>query len=231
MDLKRLTISDLFGRFYLREGDPERITSYFRTVDALRPFLNSREWTDSITGYYINAMGDYDMVRLSYFSADPEAVQKAINKLYSDSNIKEAAESEKPHEITIAGWYGGEELRFRRFLYLYTLIGLDIMKYDLLNARCLMATYRWQVMLSRGSARKHFEKTFEAQSPAYNSLSREDKYQFLEDLGYWPNPPQVDWAHMMVNMILPGDVNDAKGLWNYFLSPKPAKTIDEINIF
>jgi hypothetical protein len=33
---------------------------------------------------------------------------------------------------------------------------------------------------------------------------------------------------MMVNMILPGDWVRNKG-WNYFLSPKPAKTMEEVN--
>ena len=81
-------------------------------------------------------------------------------------------------------------------------------------------------MRSRQEYKPHFEGTFIRDSRVYSSLSDEDRNQFWNDLSYWPNPPQVDWAHMMVNMILPGDFITN---WNDFLQPKPALTIEEIN--
>lgn len=227
MDLGRLKETDVFGRFYLKLPGDRRFDNYFRTIDALRPLLSSDGWDKAATGYYLNVAGNMDTVRLSYFTADPDNAQNCAESFCQGNNIIEGQNREPPHPTRIAEKYGGEELRFRRFLYLYTLIGLDIMQAVLLNARCLMATFRWQVMLSRQPYQPHFQRTFEKESLSYNALSEKQKEQFWSDLSNWPNPPQVDWAHMMVNMILPGDFKDN---WGYFLSQKPALSLDEINI-
>ncbi len=227
MDLSRLKETDVFGRFYVKLPDNRQFDNYFRTIDALRPLLASKEWDNVVTAYYLNVAGNMDTVRLSYFTANPDNAQNCVESFCRRSNITESQNRELPHSTKIAEKYGGEELRFRRFLYLYTLIGLDIMQANLLNARCLMATFRWQVMLSRQPYRPHFQRIFEEQSPSYNALSDAQKEQFWLDLSNWPNPPQVDWAHMMVNMVLPGDF---KNNWDYFLSQKPALRSDEINI-
>jgi hypothetical protein len=224
----RLSESDLFGRLYLKIPDLAGFEAYFKSLDILRPFLESNDWKKSVTGYYLNAFGSLDTVRLSYFSSVPDKVAGLIKEFCSSENIEQNYDEEQPHEVKIAEPYGGEEMRFRIFLSTYSPIALDIMKKDLLGARCLIATFRWQITLSHVLARQHFENIFMAQSPSYNSLSLAQKEQFLLDLGYWPNPPQVDWAHMMVNMILPGDWIKG-GKWEYFLTPKPAKTINEIN--
>lgn len=226
MDLSKLSEDDLFGRFYLKVLGNSKFDTYFQSVDALRPLLNSREWNEAVTAYYINVAGNMDIVRLSYFTSIADAVQSCLESFCQQNDVIEGQNRELPHSTRISEEYGGEELRFRRFLYLYTLIGLDIMHADLLNARCLMATFRLQVMLSRQLYLPHFQRTFEEQSQIYNSLSQAQKELFWSDLSNWPNPPQVDWAHMMVNMILPGDfVNQ----WNHFLTPRPALNIAEIN--
>jgi hypothetical protein len=225
MDLSRLQESGLFGRFYLKVRGNRQFDTYFQTIDVLRPLLNSGEWNEAVTGYYINVAGNMDTVRLSYFTSNPSRTASCIDSFCTSNNIQ-SQNPEIPHATRISEGYGGEELRFRRYLYTYTLIGLDIMSADLLYARRLMATFRLQVMLSRQSYTPHFQRTFEEQSPGYNSLSAEQKEQFWSDLSNWPDLRQVDWAHMMVNMILPGDfVNN----WNYFLTPRSALNLDEIN--
>lgn len=225
MDLSRLQESDLFGRFYLKLPGTTQFDNYFQSIDALRSLLSSREWGDAVTGYYINVAGNMDSVRLSYFTSDAARVNSCVNSFCTNNNIQ-SQNPELPHTSRISEGYGGEELRFRRYLYIYTLIGLDIIGEDLPNARRLMATFRLGVMLSRQPYKPHFQATFEEQSPAYNSLSAEQKEQFWLDLSNWPNPPQVDWAHMMVNMVLPGDFVTN---WNYFLTPRLALNLDEIN--
>jgi hypothetical protein len=100
------------------------------------------------------------------------------------------------------------------------------MNTDLVYARRLMATFRLQVMLSRQPYRPHFQRTFEEQSSVYNSFSAEQKEQFWQDLSNWPIIQQVDWAHMMVNMILPGDF---VAQWNNFLTPQEALSIIQVN--
>lgn len=226
MDLNRLTENDLFGRFYLKLRGNTQFDNYFQTIDVLRLFLNSKEWAEVVTGYYINITGNMDAVRLSYFTSNPSGVANCIDSFCTSNNIINSQDPEIPHTTRISEGYGGEELRFRRYLYAYTLVGLDIMSADLVYARRLIATFRLQVMLSRQPYRPHFQRTFEERSPVYNSFSVEQKEQFWQDLSNWPNPPQVNWAHMMVNMILPGDF---VAQWNNFLTPQVALNIAQVN--
>ena len=79
-------------------------------------------------------------------------------------------------------------------------------------------------MAPRLSYRQHFESTFNKQSSFYRNLQEKEKESFWEDMNHWPNPPQVDWAHMFVNMILGLD-------WPIFFESPPMKaaTLTEIN--
>lgn len=224
-ECSRLSENDLFGRFFLKKPNGIKFDNYYNTIIELRSLFDSEDWEKYVTGYYINVAGDMDTVRLSYFTVDPQKVSKCKDDFCLSNNIVESQPLIIPHKTRISKPYGGEELRFRKFLYMYTLIGLDLLKADLLNARILFVTFRLQVMRSRQAYKPHFEGTFEKHSQIFLSLSDEDKKQFRDDLSNWPNPPQVDWAHMMVNMILPGDFQK----WNDFLSPKPAMTFEEIN--
>ncbi|MEA2039944.1 MAG: hypothetical protein U9N82_08965 [Thermodesulfobacteriota bacterium] len=222
----RISEDDLFGRFFLKKPDGVQYENYFSTICAIYPLLQDGDWNECVTGYYINVAGNMDAVRLSFFTDDPQNAINCENDFCSENNIVEIQPCEYPHKVKIAEGYGGEELRFRKFLHMYTLIGIDLINADLLNARCLLATFRLQVMRSRQEYKPHFEGTFKKHSQTYLSLSEEGKEQFWSDLSNWPNPLQVDWAHMMVNMILPGDFVPA---WNDFLAPKPSLTIGEIN--
>jgi hypothetical protein len=221
---------DLFGRFYLKLPGPLTQDLYFRTIDALRPLLGGAEWTASVTGYYINAVGKRrSIARLSYFTKNAGDVKHCVESYCPGKQITEERPAELQQRVAFAELYGGDEMRFREYLCLYTRIGLDMLKADLLNARCLMATFRMQVMLARKPYRPHFEKTFLAQSPFYCSLSGEARDAFWQDFSRWPKREerQFDWAHLMVNMILPGDWNHD---WDFFLSPKPPRSIEEINL-
>lgn len=216
----------MFGRFFLKSPGNSQFDSYFDTISALRPLLEGADWNTVVTGYYINVAGNLDAVRLSYFTTHPEDVTSCVDSFCAQSSVTQSQSPEASCATRISEAYGNEELRFRRFLYVYTLIGLDIIRADLVNARRLVATFRLQVMRSRQSYKPHFQRTFEEQSPAYNSFSAEQKEQFWRDLSNWPNPPQVDWAHMMVNMILPGDFVTQ---WNQFLVPQTALSMAQIN--
>ena len=224
----RISENDLFGRSFLKKPDGARYYNYYSTIDSIRPLLQSKDWNEYVTGYYVNVSGNMDAVRLSFFADDPQNALKCKDDFCSANNIVEIQPCEYPHKFKVSEDYGGEELRFRKFLHMYTLIGIDLINSDLLNARCLFVTFRLQVMRSRQEYKPHFEGTFEKHSLTYSSLSVEDKEQFWSDLSNWPNPPQVDWAHMMVNMILPGDFVRARE-WNDFLTPKPALSIAKIN--
>ncbi len=227
MHLSRLTTTDLSGRFYLRRpGGGGRFAGYYSSLDALRPLLASAEWQAAVTGYFINVAGDFDAVRLTYFTATPEPMRRAVEAFAAARGLEQSQPPEPPVPAQVASAYGGEELRFRRYLTAYTLVGLDLLDADRLNTRCLFATFRWQVMAARQPYRPHFERSFVRDSPFFRSLSPLEQEQFWSDLAHWPNPPQVDWAHLLVNMALGCDW---LGDWRYFLQTQPPLTLPEIN--
>lgn len=209
VELGKLSETDLFGRFYLKVPGRGKFDGYYASLDAVRPLVSSEQWQSNVTGYYINVADEkFDAVRLSYFTPTPKPVQDVVASFVTKHELQHSQPPELPCACMVSRNYGGEELRFRRFLATYTLIGLEIMQADLLNARCLFATFRWQVMLAGRPYKPHFLKTFESQSPFYRSLLELEKDQFWNDLAYWPNPLQVDWAHLFVNMVLGCDWQD-----------------------
>lgn len=227
IDLDCLAETDLLGRFVLQVPDGDRFSGYYHSLDTARPLFYMEEWLASVTGFYVNVAGNFNAVRLSYFTPSPELPQIAVEDFAEESAI-EFEVAERPHAVRISRKYGNEEMRFRRFLSTYSPIGLEIMEADLLHSRRLFATFRWQVMRARQPYRPHFSRAFEGQSPFYNSLSVQEQDQFWRDLEHWPNPPQVDWAHLFVNMVLGCDWNSPQ-VWRTFLSPEPPLPIPEIN--
>lgn len=223
MDLSRLTEADLFGRFLLKASDGGRFAGYYRSLDAIRPLLYGEDWLGSVTGFYVNVAGDFDSVRLSYFTATPNCPRMVVDQFASENQVQVQV-LEPPLAVRISDDYGGEELRFRRFLSSYSPLGLDLMQADLLHARCLCITLRCQLFPERRPYRPHLEPTMVRESPTYAALSLRQRDQFWANFQYWPNPPQVEWAHMFVNLVLGFDFN------GFFQSPPPrAATLVEIN--
>jgi len=215
MEIKRTSKKDLFGIFYVKESDGTKWDSYYKTLDALRPLFKDEQFNKIVNGFYLNIYGDFDSVRISYFvdRANSKEVVSVFKEFFRKHGLLEIKNSEHPREIILAKNYGGKkyEERYRNYLVLETQIGLDLIKADLLHARILFATYRWQVRKASLPFKEHFEPIFKKYSPTYNSLSDEEKDKLFTDLAFWPNPPQVDWAHMMVNFVLGYD-------WNWVFS-------------
>lgn len=226
MKSKNIKISDYFGRFWIKGKGFEGFQGYYSSLDSIRPHFFISDWVANVTGFYINHIdrNKYSgFVRLSFFSSAPTKSEEVVNRFVHSNNL-EIVQAESPNKNRISDPYGGKELRFRKYLSTYSLIGLDIMKADLLNAQCIFATFRWQIMRARRPYKPHFIKTFESQSPFYNSLSSTAKKQFWSDLEHWPNKHQVDWAHFFVNMVLGCD-------WKIggFLDPQSSLSISGIN--
>lgn len=230
--MKKISKDDLFGRFFVKKADGTKWDSYYKTLDASRPLFKSEKFGKVVNGFYLNICGDFDSVRISYFvdEANNEKAVSIFRQFFGDNRMLEIKDAVYPHKIILAKNYGGEEFeeRFRSFLNLGTQIGLELLKGDLLHARILFATYRWQVRKASLPTREHFEPTFGKYSSTYNSLSGEERKQFFADLGEWPNPPQVDWAHMMVNLVLGCDWNWVFSYPNY-LTPGQPLSIPQIN--
>jgi hypothetical protein len=219
----RVQVDDLFGQIFLRKkGVPSNLKGYYESLIGLVPFLRGEGW-GLTTGYYINCARD-DSVRLSYFIRPEDDILPIIDSFISDFGF-EYAQSPSPSKVfEVSDSYGKEELRFRRYLSIYTLVGLDIIAANLFHSRCLFATFRLQVMAQRLPFKPHFESTFIKYSPYYCSMSEEEKNAFWSDISHWPNPPQVDWAHMFLNMVL------GREWFDFFkLPPQPPMTIQDIN--
>lgn len=219
-----VSVDDLFGRFFLRKkGAPSNRDGYYMSLLAIEPLLRSDAWSLN-ANHYINIDAKRNSVRVSYFVTKDKDVMPIVATFVSNSDVEHAIPPNLPEATEIATSYGGEELRFRRFLSTYSHIGLDIMTADLFHAICLFVTFRFQIMAPRSPYREHFESTFNRQSFFYREMQEKEKVSFWEDMTHWPNPPQVDWAHMFVNMVLGLD-------WPIFFqsSPMNPATLNEIN--
>lgn len=214
--MSKVTEKDHVGRFFLRKkGLLQNMDCYFRSLIALAPFLRSDEWRLS-TGYYINER--YNSARLTYFTNPEVDLLSVVKSFIINSDFEYAKPPEQPIFKRVSDDYGGDELRFRRFLSIYSLIGLDLVTSDLLHARCLFATFRFQIMFSRSPYLDHFESSFQKLSTFYRSMSDEEKQQFWNDMSHWPQN-KGDWAHMFVNMILGKDWNPYACLSNNLSIP------------
>lgn len=222
----KISVNDHFGTIQITDGTYVKFESYYSTLNALRPLLRSSEWQSQTTGWYLNVGGhNFDAVRISYFCPHGNDPRTAVDAFLADSSLSLFATPDSPKDVKVAHTYGGDESRFRSYLSTYSHIGLDLIGTDLHYAQCLFVTYRWQAFMSRGDCRDHFAPSFESRSPYYHSMSREGHEQFWSDFSHWPNPPQVDWAHMFVNMVLGCDWNHVFK-WSY---PHQALSITEIN--
>ena len=222
--------ADRWGRLFLQRGTPLRTYPYYDSLNAAVPLLTADLWKQYATGFYINSGCNMTAVRVSYFTLSKK---DAVGLIEADMGrrglriIPVDPPNVDPRDgavVRVSECYGGEELRFRKYLCCYTAVGLDIMQADLLHAKCLILTFRWQVMRARKDYRRHFRASFERLSPTFAKLDGAEREQFWADLEHWPNPPQVDWAHFLVNMVLACDWSISQ-----FLSPQPALTIAQVN--
>lgn len=236
MGFAKIPKEALFGVFSVKILKGEQFDSYYRTINLLSPLLSSSRFSETIIGFYLNFISqryrDHPYrrsIRISYFVSESHVsdAQCVFREFLVQNGLSEAGQ-ENPCSIVLAKNYGGScyEERYRNFLNLQNRIGLELIKTDLLQARCLFSTYRWQVRKAGLPVRAHFEPTFGRDSPTYNGLSESEKDQLFLDLWEWPNPPQVDWAHMMVNLILGCDWNHVFSDPNYITPGKPLPIVD-----
>jgi hypothetical protein len=193
-----------------------------------------REGQSEGKGVYLNASKIQGSARLSYF-VDSKKIESESNmiKLLRKNGISVNRIGRSPSSIEVTKgykWPQKKEQELRRFLVDYTVIGLEMMKNNLHHSRCLMATYRFQIRWASLDIRDHFMKSLETLSPTYKSWENKKRNLFLSSLAEWPLQTQVDWAHFMVNLILPYDFNLYPRDSEYSRSLKPL-SIAEINRF
>lgn len=237
----------LVGKKYLKISDTP-IEGYFNCVKAIKSLLENFDSSSSIPGFYINISGNIsnhlNIVRLTFFTNNPEETKKIIDKFLSnntnvvslplgdfgDENFK------KPMECKISEGYGGEEIRFRNFLNTYTHIGLDLLEYDILYSRRVMSEYRLTYSTQKISPRPLFEPIFSKHSKFFLQLDSGSIEKLWKDLYFW-HPIRIpgcvaDWTHFLVNMLLPGDWIYMRDRFtgellfkDFFLNPSPRPPI------
>jgi hypothetical protein len=219
MTWQHVAESDRWGRFFIVANPENRsFESYFNTLTQLRPMLRSQEWHDRTTGYFLNIAGGC-AVRLTYFTSkqNGDEIQNLVDTYTANHVLRVDPERTEPlKDAGHANDYGGSELElpFRHFLCSYSDIALDLLKNNALCTRQMAICYRLQVFPQYGrpgiieECRDHFEPDFQQRSDSYRQLSDEERDEFWSWFGKWPNPPQVDWAHLFINLVLPGDVMD-----------------------
>lgn len=220
--MKNLTTNDLFGRIFLRCSDLRPIDGYFACLNSIRPLLENHEFKSSTPGFYVNISEGINSVRLSYFTNNKTETERVIQKFLKQNTSIGLFKQEDPHATKVSERYSGEELRFRNFLHTYTQIGLDLLEYDILYSRRLLAEYRLTYSPQKISCGPLFEPAFTKHSLFFNQLYSSSVKQLWKDLNYWhpiSNKKYVaDWAHFLVNMLLPGD-------WIYIKDPRTGKLL------
>jgi hypothetical protein len=124
ISLDRISVDDQFGRVFLRVPDGKVIDGYFQTLKLLDSFVLGDVFLKHVTGFYINVSNGLNSVRLSYFTSDSSKTLQEINESVKRTSLEKFRE-ERPQKSLVSQEYGGEELRFRKYLFIYTLIGLD----------------------------------------------------------------------------------------------------------
>ena len=219
----RVSTGDAFGVIFLRLPGGSTLAEYYAALRVSAPLLRDPEWQGAVTGYYLNCARE-NALRLSYFTREADAPRRLASDFAARNGLELVGVPEAPAVTEVAASYGGEELRFRRFLVTYAPIALDIMLADLLHARRLVAALRFRVTRPRADARAFLEPAFLARSASYRALAPAERARFWRDFAHWPNPPQVDWAHMFVNMVIGFDWPPSE-----FTTPAPPLEITEIN--
>jgi len=217
-NMHNLTKDNLLGRVFLNCLASRPIDGYFTCLNLIRPLLENSYFQSLIAGFYINVGYNFSSVRLSYFTNDKEGVKKVIEDFLNNNSDLKLIKFDEARKENFSKDYGGTELEFRKFLHTYTQIGLDLLDYDILYSRRLVAEYRLTYSPQRISCKPLFEPAFRNHSKFFNQLDSSSVGQLWKDLDYWY--PGGDWTHMLVNMLLPGDwIYMNEELKNFFLNP------------
>lgn len=208
MNWKSVSNDDLLGQFVIKLPENKRWPSYYETINRFRVLFESPQFQQHVSGYYVNSLHEpYGprYLRIKYFTPPDshENAEREIENFITKNELTEKKDDRiHPKQGSAAISPGDSQLRCRQFLTLETLLSLQIMKKDLLNAQSLMATYRWQVFKARQPRAPHFKPTFERDSSAYFSLSPNDKVFLYSCLSNYK------WAHFLVNLVLGFDETD-----------------------
>ena len=141
-------------------------------------------------------------IRFSYFTADPQVTEPGLTDRIVSLGFEKYLpdQDEPPREEQFESYLRGGQtnLAFRRFLQLMTNVGLELLDRDEEYSRRLVKKYRLDIAPSGDSSQDYFRKAFDRLA-YFRSLPRRLQEELLAGLDH------VDWAHMFVVMLRPGD--------------------------
>jgi len=204
-----VTQSDLFGVFYVLKGTGSPLQMYFKSIEEVRPLFIEPVFEELCSGFYLSIKTKRDCttgkkrdsLRISYFTPaqHAEELHSFITKNLEESGFEAVVDSERPRDHNFAS--PEYELRFRRYLVNYTLVGLDLIEEDLDYARRLGAWLHFHVMPAKCSVKEHIEPSLIAFSKYFRSMNEQSRIQFLDALTFSPS-----WTHMFLNFLgIPDD--------------------------
>jgi len=198
------------------------IDTYFEGISRLSSLLYSDALHDHLNGFHLSLWIE-DGIRFTFFVNDgldgEDFLEDQFQNLNFERYLPRDDEPPTPERYTQYLTKGKTYIQFRRFLQLITNIGLESINWDQAQSRKLAAEYRLDIGPSGQSAKPHFQGWYNNLS-YYNSLTSDLKEELLEGLDFWFTST-MDWAHMFVTMVLPGDIVNLQENSAWFNPRKP----------
>lgn len=175
--------------------------SYHKTVSYMGTILSrSKGSVPGSSGYYLNrSKFQPNAVRITLFAKDDGAAKeidewvRGLEKSGEISIIPYV--TEKPSHTVFTKMYTGDESRFRKYLSLYTPIGLECMAYDFSGSQKI-----WSDLMASGGT----DVLFLEHSRYFAGLTLEEKHAFVDAMF------TRNWMHMVINFVIGYDVERDK---------------------
>ena len=191
---------------YIPRTDASINEQYFKLVIKLSHAIESPEFQNQVNGFYLSKYNN--KIRFSFFTNQNETVdflkEFFVRNEFTFANNIQLPKVEKFDQYCRIN---KSNIDFRRYLQLITNIGLDLIKYDVLYARKVVAKYRLEIIPENKDVKVYFDKVLQ-KSKYYKSLPQDIKNEVLSGLSFWIDDYN-DWAHMLVVMLLPEDLDKA----------------------
>lgn len=188
---------DLYSVYHIIPSNPYN-KNYHESVYSLGKVLS--EYKGSIpgsSGYYLSRSKYHPRaVRLTLFTRNQgtsQNIDRWIHGMEQENLITIVPYvSKKLEQGIFTKNYGGDETMFRKYLSLYTPIGIECMGYDFKGAQKI-----WANLMEHGGT----DITFLEHSSYFMKLSYDEKCSFIDSMY------NKKWGHMVINFVLGYDDN------------------------
>jgi hypothetical protein len=225
---------DLRAVWYIRPKDPDTngVKLYFEGISKLAEFLCSDELHKHINGFHLSLWLEFG-IRFTFFTNvdldSEDYLQEQFEKLSFERYLEKVEESPRTEQYEVYCNKGKSYLDFRRYLQLMTNIGLLLLEKDIADTRYMAARYRLEIGPTRVSAKPFFEEWFK-DLDYFKIMDVTIKEELLDGFDFWFTD-RMDWAHMFITMILPGDIVNEDSYEDLFVPRRPIPADHRKEIF